>query len=157
PEAGTPLERPERFAGKRLSDITPEDLRAVKLAIQEDTIQRFETPFDAPSNWWQPAYKLDKGAQAWLVVDPEDGQVPPTTPDATRRAAAQRESRIAAGRLRGQADSYEDRSLYDRCITRGYPTSMMPTIYGNSHRIVQTQGFIAIQNEMIHETRVIPI
>ena len=34
---------------------------------------------------------------------------------------------------------------------------MMPTIYGNSHRIVQGPGSLAIQNEMIHETRVIPI
>src|SRR6185295_6214019 len=35
--------------------------------------------------------------------------------------------------------------------------SMMPTIYGNSFRIVQSQGLVAIQYEMIHETRVIPL
>jgi hypothetical protein len=34
---------------------------------------------------------------------------------------------------------------------------MMPAIYGNSYRIVQGQGFVAITYEMIHETRVIPI
>ena len=33
----------------------------------------------------------------------------------------------------------------------------MPTIYGNSSRIVQGPGFVAIQYEMIHETRLIPI
>jgi hypothetical protein len=32
----------------------------------------------------------------------------------------------------------------------------MPTIYGNSSRVVQGPGYIAIQYEMIHETRVIP-
>jgi hypothetical protein len=34
---------------------------------------------------------------------------------------------------------------------------MMPAIYGNSYRIVQGQGYVAILYEMIHETRVIPI
>jgi hypothetical protein len=33
----------------------------------------------------------------------------------------------------------------------------MPTIYGNSSRIVQGPGYAAIQYEMIHETRLIPI
>jgi hypothetical protein len=47
--------------------------------------------------------------------------------------------------------------LYDRCITRGLPGSMMPAIYGNSYRIVQSPGQVAIQYEMIHETRVIPL
>jgi hypothetical protein len=32
---------------------------------------------------------------------------------------------------------------------------MMPAIYGNSYRIVQGPGYVAIQYEMIHETRVI--
>ena len=34
---------------------------------------------------------------------------------------------------------------------------MMPTIYGNSHQIVQAPGFVAIRHEMIHETRIIPL
>src|ERR1051326_6282801 len=42
-EAGTPLERPEQFAGKKLSDVTADELRAFKKKIQDDTIQRFET------------------------------------------------------------------------------------------------------------------
>ncbi len=151
-EAGTPLERPEQFAGRRLSDITPEELRAFKRRIQDDTIQRFETPFDAPSNWWQPAFKLESSAQAWLITDPEDGRIPPLTPEGARRLAAARPAPF-----NGRADSYEDRSLYDRCITRGFPTSGMPTIYGNSSRIVQAPGYVAIQYEMIHETRLIPI
>jgi hypothetical protein len=151
-EAGTPLERPEQFAGKTLSDVTPAELRAFKKKIQDDTIQRFETPFDAPSNWWQVAFKLDASAQAWLITDPEDGHVPSLTADGQARQRAARPFVYNGG-----SASYEDRSLYDRCITRGFPTSGMPTIYGNSSRIVQGPGFIAIQYEMIHETRVIPI
>jgi hypothetical protein len=47
--------------------------------------------------------------------------------------------------------------LYDRCITRGLPGSMMPAIYGNQYQIVQAPGYVAIVYEMIHETRVIPL
>ncbi len=154
-EQGTPLERPDQFAGRTLSEVGGEELAALKRGIQDQTIKRFQTPFDAPDHWWQDALFLDKGAQAWLVVDPQDGKVPPMTPEAQKRIADRAEARRSSGR--GPADSYEDRSLYDRCITRGYPTSMMPTIYGNSHRIIQSQGFVAVQIEMIHETRIIPI
>ena len=151
-EAGTPLERPKEFDGKKLSDVTPAELQAIKLSIQENTKARFETPFDAPSNWWQDAFKLGSSVQAWMITDPEDGKIPALTPEGQARARAARQFVYAGG-----SDSYEDRSLYDRCITRGFPTSGMPTIYGNSSRIVQGQGYIAIQYEMIHETRVIPI
>ena len=33
---------------------------------------------------------------------------------------------------------------------------MMPSVYNNGLQIVQGPGFVAIQKEMIHETRVIP-
>jgi hypothetical protein len=151
-EAGTPLERPAQFDGKKLSDVTPEQLKAFKRGIQDNTIQRFETPFDAPSNWWQDAFRLGNSAQAWLITDPDDGHIPARTAEGQARQRNARQTAYAAG-----SDSFEDRSLYDRCITRGFPTSGMPTIYGNSSRIVQGPGYVAIQYEMIHETRVIPI
>ena len=79
--------------------------------------------------------------------------MPATKPEAQKRQTA----RIAARRGRGPADSYEDRSLYDRCITRGLPGSMTPAIYGNAYDITQGPGFVAIRYEMIHETRIIPL
>ena len=42
-EAGTPLERPDEFAGRTLEAITGEELKAFKRSIQDNTIQRFET------------------------------------------------------------------------------------------------------------------
>jgi hypothetical protein len=93
------------------------------------------------------------GSQAWLVTDPPDGKIPPQVPAAGGRAQAQRGAR----RGRGPSDSWTDRSLYDRCITRGIPGSMMPAIYGNSYQILQTRDYVAIRYEMIHETRLIPL
>jgi hypothetical protein len=154
-ENGTPLERPDQFAGRKLEDIKGEELQAIKKAAQDRTIANFAGPLRAPEDWWQKDLNMVKGSQAWLVIDPPDGKVPPLTEAALARNAARAEARRA--NPRGPADSYEDRSLYDRCITRGLPGSMMPAIYGNSYQIIQSQDYVAIRYEMIHETRIIPL
>jgi hypothetical protein len=154
-EASTPFERPDQFAGRRLEDIKGEELAKMRLAIQQRTIGQFLGPEHAPDNWWQPNLNLGQGSQAWFVVDPADGKIPPLTPEAQRRNQERLAARKASGR--GPADSYTDRSLYDRCITRGLPGSMLPAIYGNQFEIVQAPGVVAIRDEMIHETRVVPL
>ena len=154
-ENGTPFERPDEFAGRKLEDIKGEELRKIKREAQQRSISAFQGPIHAPDNWWQDNLFLERGSQAWFVVDPEDGKIPPMTAEARQRIAARAEVRKKSGR--GPADSYEDRSLYDRCITRGLPGSMLPAIYGNQYQIVQAPGSVAIVYEMIHETRVIPL
>jgi hypothetical protein len=154
-EDGTPLERPDQFAGRRLEDIKGEELAAIKREVQKRTITNFQGPLHAPEHWWQDDLNLEKGSQAWLIVDPPDGKIPALTPQAKERAAARAAARRNSGR--GPADSWEDLSLYDRCITRGLPGSMMPAIYGNSYQIVQAPGYVAIRYEMVHETRLIPL
>ena len=154
-EQGTPLERPKEFEGRALDQVRGDELAKLKAEVQERTINNFEGPIHAPSNWWQDALDLKRGSQAWLIVDPQDGHIPPMTPEGDARVAARAAARRNSGR--GPADSYEDRSLYDRCITRGYPSSGMPSIYGNSYQIIQGPGYVAIRYEMIHETRLIPL
>jgi hypothetical protein len=156
-EAGTPLERPREFEGRNMNDVSPQERARLKKEAAERTIGRFLGPAEAPDNWWQPAYGkfTENGAQLWFVVDPSDGKIPALTPAAQARQAARAEARKR--NTRGPADSWEDRSLYDRCITRGYPASMMPTIYGNAYQLIQAPGYVAIVLEMIHETRVIPL
>jgi hypothetical protein len=72
------------------------------------------------------------------------------TAEGSRAAAARNAARAALRKGRGPSDSYTDRSLYDRCITRGLPGSMMPTNYGNPYRIIQSPGYVAITYEMVH-------
>jgi len=156
-EAGTPMERPKEFEGRNMNDVGAEERARIKKEAAERTIGRFLGPEHAPDNWWQPAYGsfAERGAQLWFVLDPADGKIPPLTPAARARQAAREEARRR--NTRGPADSWTDRSLYDRCITRGFPASGMPTIYGNAYQIVQAPGYVAIVYEMIHETRVIPL
>jgi hypothetical protein len=154
-ENGTPLERPAQFEGREMVDVSGEELERLKADAQQNTIERFAGPLHAPDGWWQPDLNMVDGSQAWLVVDPPDGRVPPMTPQAEARIAAEREARRASGR--GPADAPRDRSLYDRCISRGLPGSMMPAIYGNSYQIFQAPGYVGIVYEMIHEARIIPL
>jgi hypothetical protein len=155
-ESGIPFERPAEFDGRRMQDITPAELAKLVQARQEQTIERTpglsEFPgATSPMHWFENYYAVN--SRPWLVIDPADGKVPAQTAEATKRAA----DRQAARKGRGPADSWEDRSLYDRCITRGIPGSMMPAIYGNSYRVHQGPGVVTITYEMVHDTRVIPL
>jgi hypothetical protein len=53
-------------------------------------------------------------------------------------------------------DTVEDFDQWDRCITRGLPMSMLPFNYNNGIRIFQAPGYVVIDLEMVHESRVIP-
>src|SRR6186997_1376232 len=155
-ESGIPFERPDEFAGRRMEDITPAEFAKLVKQRQEQTIERTpglsEFPgATSPMHWFENYYAAN--SRPWLVMEPADGKVPPQTAEAQQRTRARQQARAG----RGPADSWEDRSLYDRCITRGIPGSMMPAIYGNAYDITQGPGFVAIRYEMIHETRVIPL
>ena len=88
-----------------------------------------------------------------LIVSPANGRLPEMTEEGKRLQALMRSSW-----RRGQTyDWTTDFDSWDRCITRGLPASMLPMQYNNGIRIWQTPGQVAIQLEMIHETRVIPV
>ena len=155
-ENGIPMEKPAQFAGKTLEDVDDSELadivreRQQRAATAAAAIGGTDTGA-GPVHWYE--HYDAKNSRAWLVTDPADGRIPAQVPAVQQRNAA----RAAARGARGAADSYEDRSLYDRCITRGLVGSMLPVIYGNSFQFVQSQGAVAIRYEMIHETRVIPL
>jgi len=56
-----------------------------------------------------------------------------------------------------ETGAYEDRSRYDRCITRGMPASMFPFMYNSGIAIMQAPGYVVIRLELVHETRVVPV
>lgn len=79
-------------------------------------------------------------------------RLPTFTPAARQRAEAAQASRAPSG----LADSWSDRSLWDRCITVGLPFVMLPTGYNNNVRIIQSPGYVVITHEMIRDARVVP-
>jgi hypothetical protein len=113
-------------------------------------------PVSPPPHW------LERGTPqriASLVVDPPNGRTPPTTEAYQKmQQARNQETQARRATLEGrEADTYTDRSIYDRCITRGIAGSFLPVIYNNGNEIVQGPGWVALRNEMIHETRIAPL
>jgi len=159
-EYGTPFERPAAFAGKRLDEVTSRELTDLMNARQKEALDR--APFFGGdpegkignSAEFRDIYEVTRGSRAWLVTDPADGKIPALLPAARARVqAAGRGGSFGSGPFNGP----EDFSLWERCITRGLPGSMLPGGYGNSYQIVQGPGVVAIRYEMVHETRVIPL
>jgi len=160
-EQGTPFERPRELEGRTRESITDKELADILKARQQNSIER--APFnggDPEGRIGGPAEfrdnnEITRGSMAWFVVDPPYGRIPPQVPEASQRIARLR--RGGSSFTNGPFNGPEDFSLYDRCITRGFPGSMLPAIYGDSYQIVQGPGWVAIRYEMIHETRVIPL
>src|SRR4051812_17130442 len=122
-EANTPLERPQQLAGKDPSAFTEADLtqlakdRAAAAEQFAGGIGGAETGA-GPTHWYD--HLAARGSRPWFIVDPPDGQLPAMTPQAQRREADV--ARLNDARNgEGRADSPTDRSMYDRCITRGLP------------------------------------
>jgi hypothetical protein len=160
-ETGTPFERPKEFEGRRISDVSREELSAAVRKRQEDTLARAKFFGGDPAGLignsaeFRDIYEIERGSRPWFVIDPPDGQIPPILPAARARIAAQPRAGGSFGN--GPFNGPEDFSLWDRCITRGLPGSMLPGNYGNSYEIVQAPGVVAIRYEMVHDTRVIPL
>jgi len=170
-EANTPLERPDEFAGRRVGDVSAAELADLREKRQKEFVER---PAAVGPLQFRDPLDVTRGSRAWFLVDPPDGRIPPRTPEAQRRIErydASFEASLDSGLGgimnsrdgargsfgAGPFDGPEDFTLWDRCITRGLPGSMMPYIHGNSYQIVQAPGFVAIRYEFVHDTRVIPL
>jgi hypothetical protein len=141
-----PLQRPESF-GER-NTLTDAELAARDKAETE----RVE------NGHWIEYYPATR--QASLIVDPKNGRLPPMTPEAAKRNREMRDG-LGPPSLAGvekRANSWEDFDLWGRCITKGLIGSMIPgNLYNKGNRILQAPGYFIIQNEMVHETRVVPL
>ena len=157
-ETGTPMERPRELEGKTLADISPEELQK----IIKDRNERFVEGVSGEEfagGLRPPAHLIfdtfdRKNKRAWLVVDPPDGRIPRRTDIQPRRP---RGGISTNANPKGPFNSWLDMGLYDRCITRGIPASMMPAGYGSRYDITQSPDSVVIRYEMIHEARVIPL
>jgi len=146
-----PLERPSDVADKPF--LNGKELEEA-LSRRARTIAAVETGGEVgagPPHWYENL--TARSARSSLIIDPPNGRLPSFTLGARQRAA---EAEASRG-WRGPADSWTDRSLWDRCIAVGLPYVMFPTGYNNNVRIIQAPGYVAITHEMIHDTRVIPM
>jgi len=102
-----------------------------------------------PPHWLE---RSETSRRTSSVVDPPNGRVPEMTPEGRARALA---AIPALGN--GPFDGPEQMSMWVRCVGRGVPQSVWPTVYNANTRVMQGPGYAAITYEMIHDTRVVPI
>jgi hypothetical protein len=145
----------ENWVPKRTPDGQPD--------LQGTWVNFDSTPFEAPANTppaaaapnpginppahWAEHDSPESTRRRSMVVEPADGRVP-----VQPWAEAQRDFDLAH-----LGDSYVHETPWVRCITRGIPAGMFPAGYNNAYQIIQIPGYVVINYEMIHETRIIPI
>jgi hypothetical protein len=95
--------------------------------------------------------------QTSLIVDPHTGKLPEMTAEGKRLSALMKSSWALSQNEKQTWDSPEDFDSWDRCITRGMPSSMFPFRYNNGVEIMQTPGYVILNLEMIHEARIVPV
>jgi hypothetical protein len=139
-----PMNRPAQFGSRRV--LTDEEF--------QDRASRDQGARDEAVNvnsFLQHEYGVRTFGYSSLIIDPPDGRMPALTEAGQAVAAARTRGTYGPGPF----DSFEDFTLYDRCITRGPLGSILPSIYGNGVQITQSPNHVSVTSEMIHETRVI--
>ncbi len=114
---------------------------------------------------------IDGAYRTSIITEPANGRMPPTTEEAKQRRAARfaltpfRPNKGTAWWITegsadapGPYDDIEQRPHAERCImgfgsTQGPP--MLPALYNNHKRIVQTRDHVMILVEMNHDARII--
>jgi hypothetical protein len=146
-----PLERPVEVADRAFLEGKELEEALAARAKNIDAVATGGPVGAGPPHWYENL--TARSRRSSLIIDPPNGRLPAFTPAARQRAAAAE----AARESRGPADSWEDRSLWDRCITVGLPFVMFPTGYNNNVKILQARGYVTITHEMIHDTRIVPL
>lgn len=91
-----------------------------------------------------------------IIVDPPNGRIP---------MLEGFKSHSQIGQFRGMPgvesfDGHELRPLGERCLLSFGSSSgppMLPVMYNNNYQIVQTEDYVLIMVEMVHDVRIIPL
>jgi hypothetical protein len=111
------------------------------------------------AGWIDPGVRVARVAgepRNSFIRFPANGRLPAMTPEGTARVAAARAKRPDPNKN----DNPEQRPLGERCLTSWANHAgpvMLPTIYNNNYQIVQSKGTVAIETEVIHDTRLVQI
>ena len=146
----TPLERPAEFRDKEF--FTHDEAMAF-VKDQNDRVlgQPKDNIHYDDAIWQTENYGKFENLRTSLIVEPQNGLLPPLTPEAQRRLPQQRATQ------RGLSfDSAESRSLGERCITWGNvgPPMLPPTYYANL-QILQASDQLIIRHELMDALRII--
>jgi hypothetical protein len=153
-----PLERPAALGEKAFfTEQEAEEFERAALARLLD-VTRAEVALSGELNgiWLETQDgKVASSRRTSLIADPIDGRIPFTEEGRKRWNAVPSVERLLTGGPLA-ANGPEDRAVAERCLTTdGLP--IPNPFYNNFHQLIQTQGYVAIVTEMMHEVRIIPL
>ena len=160
-ELGVPFERPEAIGEREV--VNDKEFAERQAQANRQTAADAEEFVAAAAGGrggggvGPPGHWLERGQpsrRTSIVIDPPNGRIPFLNDEARERSLVAVNARTSGQRPYDGPDALD---LYDRCITRGLPHVIFPTIYNNTSQIVQGPGYVAIRYEMIHDARVIPL
>jgi len=157
----TTLERPPALAGK--ATLTDQEAAAyAREFLESSSTDRRDGGAQADVNRAYPDYFIDRGTElarvnnerrTSLITDPADGRIPYRSDRGPRRGDGR-----PTGDQSNNYDNPEARPLAERCLLSFGSSSgppMLPVLYNNHYRIVQTPTAVMIEVEMVHDVRII--
>ena len=157
----TPLQRPfelaqrENLTVEERAELDEQRARTEQHACATELVVLQQAPPPTSTGSYN-SFWLEQGTrtlQTSLIVEPPDGRLPVVTPRAQQRA----DDLVAVRASPSYPTTWQEPSVFERCITRGLPASMMPGFYNHNYQILQTPDYVVIYAEMIHDTRIIPL
>ena len=160
-KTATPLERPEDRGEQAF--LTEEEAANIEQEAVDRNVRLWEAAprrTEAGGNvggynnfWLDFGTTVIESRRTSLIVDPPNGRIPDLTEEGQRRADERQAHREAH-----PADTYLDRSAFDRCIL-GFNTGppMTPGFYNQHMQLFQTPDHVVVLNEMVHDSRIIPL
>ncbi|OYW45853.1 MAG: hypothetical protein B7Z08_01255 [Sphingomonadales bacterium 32-68-7] len=144
--AATARERPTSMGTR--SELTEDEYKQLNGAAEERI--GLEAAQDRIGILGMGHWRED-GRPLWqnsMITQPANGRYPPLTP--VGREAA---SKVKTSWNTEVFEWVTDFGIFDRCLTRGMPGSMLTGAYNMGIRVMQSPGLVVIATEMIHETR----
>ena len=144
----TPRERAAHFGTRAF--FTDEEYNAAFRDAQEQ-LDRYDEEIEvgvmSMGHWAERGHPLRQNS---MVVEPANGRYPPLTATGQQWRSEERTSWNTE-----VFEDMDDFGIFDRCLTRGMPSSMLPGAYNGGIQIFQAPGQVVISLEMIHETRIV--
>ena len=149
----TPLERPAELANKEF--FTKEEAAEFdRKRLERENAQSKEDIHYDNALWQTETWGRVESRRTSIVFDPPNGKLPELSQEGKVQAAA----KAVAARRKDSADSAQDRSLAERCITWGNEgPPMLGSTYNANLQILQTSTQLVIAHEIGHANRLIPL
>jgi len=153
-----PLQRPQALGNQEFYE--PEEVAEILRQRLDTEYANTERGTAADVHYQFDDYSMNKtldtitaNMRTSIIFDPPNGRLPEPTGEALARLDEYNE-----WREEHQWDSAKTRGLSERCLIWGQEgPPILPLGYNSTYQFMQTEDYVILQLEMIHDVRIIPL